>query len=371
MLAVFVFLVSAGAWGAQFHCPAPQSAATVACTFSSIGGTTTFVATVSASANGSASQGSAIALFVTLDGAACNNNYGVSVPVVAPRTSVTLTEDCTFDVPSNRVVNLVAYAQSQNATPAAISLSAVSVAFVPDPILTVDKVGEGSIVSADGRIDCGVDCWESYSLNATTTLFADPAHGWVFSGWSGKCSGAARACTLTLGESGKATANFTFVGIPLVVEFYNATLDHYFITAEPLEASAIDNGSAGPGWVRTGLSFRQGGDHEVCRFYGSLFPGPNSHFYTAFEEECYNLKQLAIVTPGFVPRWYFESIAFMTTRPFNNGACPAGTIPVYRAYNDGLARGRDANHRITTSLAAIGEVVARGWKSEGVGMCAP
>ncbi|MEQ1743090.1 MAG: hypothetical protein ABL869_11425, partial [Candidatus Nitrotoga sp.] len=34
-----------------------------------------------------------------------------------------------------------------------------------------------------------------------------------------------------------------------VVEFYNTTLRHYFITGDPVEASGIDAGAAGAGWV--------------------------------------------------------------------------------------------------------------------------
>lgn len=45
--------------------------------------------------------------------------------------------------------------------------------------------------------------------------------------------------------------------------------------------------------------------------------------------------------------------------------------PVHRAYNNGFARNVDSNHRITPSLAAIADVVKRGWVSEGVVMCAP
>ncbi|MEO5509449.1 MAG: hypothetical protein ABIS27_02385 [Longimicrobiales bacterium] len=75
----------------------------------------------------------------------------------------------------------------------------------------------------------------------------------------------------------------------MVVEFYNNNLLSYFITADPNEASAIDRGSAGPGWIRTGLSFKSGGSTSVCRFYGSLSPGPNSHFYTLAGPECIQL----------------------------------------------------------------------------------
>ena len=155
-----------------------------------------------------------------------------------------------------------------------------------------------------------------------------------------------------------------------VIEFHNANLDNYFITADLVEAAAIDGGAAGPGWSRTGFNFSAGGPTPVCRFYGSITPGPNSHFYTALPDECAALKQLQASTPATEKRWNFESLDFVTTVPAG-GACPAGTIPVYRAYNGGFARGIDSNHRITTSQVALQQVVNRGWSNEGVVMCAP
>jgi predicted lipoprotein with Yx(FWY)xxD motif len=158
-------------------------------------------------------------------------------------------------------------------------------------------------------------------------------------------------------------------GLP-VVEFYNTNLDHYFITADTNEAAGIDGGSAGPGWIRTGNSFKSGGSTAVCRFYGSQIPGPNSHFYTASASECDGLKQLQAITPGTQKRWNFESLDFISTPP-TDGACPTGTVPVYRAYNNGFARGVDSNHRISSATAAIQDVVMRGWIDEGIVMCAP
>jgi len=159
-----------------------------------------------------------------------------------------------------------------------------------------------------------------------------------------------------------------------VVEFYNTSLDHYFITTDPGEAVAIDSGNAGTAWVRTGNSFKSGGNASVCRFYGSQSPGPNSHFYTGDPGECYDLKQLQASTPDTERRWNFEGLAFVSTPPTiegTNRTCPTGTTPVYRAYNNGYTRGVDSNHRITSSLAAIQEVVSRGWSDEGIVMCAP
>ena len=155
-----------------------------------------------------------------------------------------------------------------------------------------------------------------------------------------------------------------------VIEFYNRDLDNFFITANPAEAAAVDGGAAGPGWSRTGGAFGDGGDASVCRFYGSLFPGPNSHFYTVIAQECEALKQLQASTPAAQKRWNFESLDFRSTEP-KLGACENGLTPVYRAYNAGATRGVDSNHRITTSRSGIDQVIARGWKDEGVVMCAP
>jgi hypothetical protein len=170
--------------------------------------------------------------------------------------------------------------------------------------------------------------------------------------------------------SNTVTPNSSLASADTVTEFYNTNLDNYFITADANEASAIDNGSAGSGWSRTGNSFKSGGNTPVCRFYGSLSPGPNSHFYTVDPGECASLKQIQASTPITKPRWNFESLDFVST-PASNGVCPGGTVPVYRAYNNGYARGVDSNHRITSNLAAIQQQVACGWSSEGVVMCAP
>jgi len=54
------------------------------------------------------------------------------------------------------------------------------------------------------------------------------------------------------------------------------------------------------------------------------------------------------------------------------GACPAGTIPVYRVWDNRA----DTNHRYTTNRALRDQMVAAGWRAEGYGadaviMCAP
>src|SRR6185436_4012015 len=83
-----------------------------------------------------------------------------------------------------------------------------------------------------------------------------------------------------------------------VYEFYAPSLNHYFRTANVEEANALKNNPA-LGWQATGGDFRAyarndhpGTSQPVCRFYGSLSPGPNSHFYTAEAAECDALKAL-------------------------------------------------------------------------------
>ncbi|MDP4027875.1 MAG: fibronectin type III domain-containing protein, partial [Gallionella sp.] len=160
-------------------------------------------------------------------------------------------------------------------------------------------------------------------------------------------------------------------------EFYHAGLDHYFRTADAGEASGIDNGAAGAGWVRTGDDFRAysaatalGGAVPVCRFYGSVSPGPNSHFYTASQEECAGLKALQQSTPDGEKRWNYEGLAFAVALPSTAG-CPAGSTSIYRLYNNGFARGADSNHRYTSLQSEYQRLQSAGWGGESVVMCSP
>ena len=105
-------------------------------------------------------------------------------------------------------------------------------------------------------------------------------------------------------------------------------------------------------------------DRLRCRFYGSVSPGPNLHFYTASQSDCDLLCALqAITCPLRSSGRNFESLDFMTTSA-TNGTCPANLVPVSTLAN-GVGRGIDGNHRFSTSASAIAEVVARGWVNEG------
>ena len=151
-----------------------------------------------------------------------------------------------------------------------------------------------------------------------------------------------------------------------IVEFYNAGLDHYFITAIPDEIAKLDNGTF-RGWARTGQTFKaygvgssgRTGRRPVCREYGLPYWGLDSHFYSASPDEC---MATMVNTNG---SWEIEaSEVFQMDLPDPvTGACPAGGVPVYRVWN----QRRDSNHRYTTSIATRDQMVAKGGVAEGYG----
>jgi hypothetical protein len=163
-------------------------------------------------------------------------------------------------------------------------------------------------------------------------------------------------------------------GLVDAVEFYNATLDHYFVTAYPDEIGKLDNGFF-VGWARTGQKFKVldvgtvgAGLTPVCRFYGSPTAGLDSHFYSASPAECEDVRR------KFAGIWLPESDnVFEVYLPnTTTGACPAGSVPLYRSWNNRA----DSNHRYTTDLPTQQAMIAKGYVAEGYGptpvvMCSP
>jgi outer membrane protein assembly factor BamB len=172
-------------------------------------------------------------------------------------------------------------------------------------------------------------------------------------------------------ESGQLTA-FAPPSAPVaaaVVEFYNASFDHYFMSSLQVEINALDTGLF-PGWARTGQTFSAyaqpvAGTNAVCRFYLPPAYG-DSHFYSASAAEC------AAVLAKY-PFFVYESPAvFYLLLPDQvTSQCPSGTLPVYRVWDQRI----DTNHRYTTDRSTRDQMVTAGWIAEGYGndaviMCA-
>lgn len=144
------------------------------------------------------------------------------------------------------------------------------------------------------------------------------------------------------------------------VEYYDAELGHYFVTAIADEITKLDNRTI-PGWVRTGESFdvfAQGnGNVPVCRFFSASFAPKSSHFYTPLAGECDIVRQNA--------DWEFEGMVFEVRLPDAAGNCGSSLVPLFRLYNNG--QGGAPNHRYTTSPAVRAAMMGRGWTPEGTG----
>jgi hypothetical protein len=198
------------------------------------------------------------------------------------------------------------------------------------------------------------------------------------------CTGAPAQCTigqvgLVAGATIRGATSSTTFEIPgnfsnsaptvEVVEFYNAVLDHYFITWVPAEIANLDAGNTPTRWTRTGQTFRiytspQGGNSPVCRYYIPPAKG-DSHFFGRGKAEC---DATGANNPSFV----LEATDFMFAYLPGVGTCPIRSRPVYRVFSNRP----DANHRYMVDTAVRDQMVGRGWLAEGDGpnlvvMCAP
>ena len=156
-----------------------------------------------------------------------------------------------------------------------------------------------------------------------------------------------------------------------VIEYYNAALDHYFITPLADEIVKLDTGVVA-GWTRTGYFFDGYATSTealgttvspVCRFYIPPQHG-DSHFFSASPAECAVVRSKVTSDPNFsgyieeTPAEFYIALPDTTT-----GECPVGTAPVYRLWNQRA----DSNHRYTADRAQRDAMVARGYAPEGYG----
>ena len=152
-----------------------------------------------------------------------------------------------------------------------------------------------------------------------------------------------------------------------VVEYYNASLGHYFMTPRSNEIELLDTHQF-PGWVRTGLAFDayNPASHppsavQICRMYNDKYNGTSSHFYGTLHGDC-------AVTQQLFPDWTFEDPELFDADVGNAaGTCPIGEYPVFRVFNNGM--GGAPNHRFTNSPEVVQRMVAKGYASEGPAWC--
>jgi serine protease len=169
-----------------------------------------------------------------------------------------------------------------------------------------------------------------------------------------------------------ANATATMTAQPVTsVEFYNQSLDHYFISSLAPDIDALDSGRLS-GWTRTGSTFgvypsQAAGGASVTPVCRIIIPPPfgDSHFFGRSVQECADTLTKFPFMSEETPD------AFFVTLP-TAGVCPDGTVPVYRVFSNRA----DANHRYMIDRALRDQMVAMGWLAEGDGpdlvvMCAP
>jgi Bacterial Ig domain/Repeat of unknown function (DUF5648) len=225
-------------------------------------------------------------------------------------------------------------------------------------VTRVDLVVEGQIVATDSAAPWQFS-WNSISVANGAVHVQAVAHD------AAGNTGTSSVVLLTIANAGTPPP----IQTGYAIEFYNAALSHYFITASQTEVDVLDSGGIA-GWTRTGLSFKVysvlgPNASPVCRIY---IPPPygNSHFFSASPAEC---------ADAITKYPYFEYEAadvFYVTSPDAAGNCPAGDAPVYRLWDNRV----DTNHRYTTSWQVREQMIAEGWVPEGYGpdavmMCSP
>jgi hypothetical protein len=178
----------------------------------------------------------------------------------------------------------------------------------------------------------------------------------------------ARRCAALILASLAFVASAAFAKVVDVIEFHNASLDHYFITASTAEIDALDSGRT-PGWTRTGKHFlahesHVNGTNAVCRY---LIPEAHgySHFFSASTVEC---AKVAIEFPQFIKE--SDAILHLGLPHPATGECKQSTQAVYRVWN------KRSNHRYVTDQLTRDQMLLSGWVPEGYGpravaMCAP
>lgn len=157
-----------------------------------------------------------------------------------------------------------------------------------------------------------------------------------------------------------------------MTEFYNAALDHYFVTGRADEAAILESGAI-PGWQPTGKTFYvfaralEPTMAPACRYLLNR-PGSYSHFVSVDANECAALAGGAGNVPESASAFYagvpVDGDCGFASWHYSSGQVYTFSLePIYRLWN-----GRpDTNHRFVTSLADRDMMIARGWIPEGSG----
>ena len=272
----------------------------------------------------------------------------------------------TFVFPSNLPGGSCSY---YGCTPSPTSFARVLIAtqgFAALGLVTPDYViPNGFMPLANGTINyAGVD-QVTYTTLPTDGASALSRSGTIMQNMATNFAGLSGAVTVAAPPPSPPPA----AGTALAVEYYYAVWNFYFVTAFPDEIAALDAGAFGGVWKRTGQTFNvwtqasaNAAAVPTCRFFSIAYTPRSSHFYTPFASECL-FRQ---TDPASVAAWQLETnAAFYLQLTDASGNCPAGTVALYRVFNNTM--GGAPNHRFTANRATRDQMAASGWSPEGNG----
>ena len=134
--------------------------------------------------------------------------------------------------------------------------------------------GAGSIVSADGGINCGSDCIERFTKGTQVTLTAGAHPGGTFGRWRGACAGQGNPCTLNVQRFSETSADFAsrmqleVTGNGVVTSVPSGIncpgdCDEMFLARDMITLTATENAASD----FTGWSGACSGTQETCKVF--------------------------------------------------------------------------------------------------------
>jgi hypothetical protein len=299
---------------------------------------------------------------------------------------------------ATRLADLAAYIANPNAAnslPVA-SLSATTLGFGsvntgstgPAQSVTVTNTGAATLqlssitfsssefVSAGGT--CTVASTLAVGANCTVSVSFRPTVAGVRSGTLSIASNASASASV-VSLAGTGTVPATVAATTLMIEYYLASLDYYFITSHLDEITALDKIAT---WQRTGKSFKvyvaqQPNTQGINRYFFDQIAvnrSRGSHFYTLVQAEKDALLAINPINSN-VPRLPYDegvdSYAFAPVVEGVGGSCAPGQVPVYRIFRGAPRFPDNGNHRFTIDTAVYNSFIALGWDGEGVKFCVP